>query len=111
MHQRHPESRVERDARPGVHPSESRRVQVTSLRSYRFTFKIDKPLGKELKVKVYDKDLGKDDVLGELQWDLCKLKMGHGPKDIEKTVRRAASRFHATNHATPSTRAPHRRSI
>ena len=53
--------------------------------SPRFTFKIDKPLGKELKVKVYDKDVGRDDVLGELQWDLCKLKMGHGPKDIEKT--------------------------
>ena len=35
--------------------------------------------------QVYDKDLGRDDVLGELQWDLCKLKMGHGPKDIEKT--------------------------
>ena len=64
-----------------------------------FTFKIDKPLGKELKVKVYDKDLGRDDVLGELQWDLCKLKMGHGPKDIEKTVRRGV-RF-------PSTRRHH----
>ena len=21
-----------------------------------------------------------------MQWDLCKLKMGHGPKDIEKTI-------------------------
>ena len=27
-------------------------------------------------------------MLGEVEWDLCKLKMGHGPKDIEKTVRR-----------------------
>ena len=93
MHQRHPEPRVERDARPGVLAP----IQVPSRAlAHRFTFKIDKPLGKELKVKVYDKDLGKDDVLGELQWDLCKLKMGHGPKDIEKTVRRAASRFRAT---------------
>ena len=25
-------------------------------------------------------------LLGELQFDLCKLKMGHGPKDIEKTI-------------------------
>jgi hypothetical protein len=48
-------------------------------------------MSKELKIKVYDKDLGRDDVLGEVEWDLCKLKMGHGPKDIEKTVRRAAS--------------------
>jgi len=51
-----------------------------------FTFKIDKPMSKELKIKVYDKDLGRDDVLGEVEWDLCKLKMGHGPKDIEKTI-------------------------
>ena len=49
--------------------------------------------------QVYDKDLGRDDVLGELQYDLCKLKMGHGPKDIEKTVRRGV-RF-------PSTRRHH----
>ena len=25
-------------------------------------------------------------VLGTLEFDLCKLKMGHGPKDIEKTI-------------------------
>ena len=36
--------------------------------------------------QVYDKDLGRDDVLGTLEFDLCKLKMGHGPKDIEKTI-------------------------
>ena len=30
--------------------------------------------------------LGRDDVLGTLEFDLCKLKMGHGPKDIEKTI-------------------------
>ena len=26
--------------------------------------------------QVYDKDLGRDDVLGTLEFDLCKLKMG-----------------------------------
>ena len=30
--------------------------------------------------------IGRDDVLGTLEFDLCKLKMGHGPKDIEKTI-------------------------
>ena len=30
--------------------------------------------------------MGRDDVLGELDWDLCKLKMGNGPKDLEKTI-------------------------
>ena len=30
--------------------------------------------------------VGRDDVLGTLEFDLCKLKMGHGPKDIEKTI-------------------------
>lgn len=51
-----------------------------------FTFKIKNPMSKGLKIKVYDKDLGRDDVLGELDWDLCKLKMGNGPKDLEKTI-------------------------
>ena len=37
---------------PNVAPAPAHAV------SHRFTFKIDKPLGKELKVKVYDKDLG-----------------------------------------------------
>jgi len=52
-----------------------------------FTFRVKHPLKKKIHIKVYDDDgFSRDDCIGEIDYDLNKIKMGQGPKELEKTI-------------------------